>query len=143
MPRDPRKLRVFALADVLVPEIYAATKSSPAEERFGLVSQLRRAAVSVPANIVEGCGRRKTNDYLHSLNMAKGSAYELGYPLGLSARLDMMPTKDAGVLQDKCGHIAASLTALIDSLEHADEPDAGRPRQKPKPRLKDRSRPRV
>jgi len=83
MPRDPRKLRVFALADGLVPEIYGATKSFPTEERFGLVSQLRRAAVSVPANIVEGCGRRKTNDYLHFLNIATGSAYELGYLLGV------------------------------------------------------------
>jgi four helix bundle protein len=132
MPRDPWKLRVFALADSLVPEIYGATRSFPTEERFGLVSQLRRAAVSVPANIVEGCGRRKTNDYLHFLNIATGSAYELGYLLGLSARLEMMPAKDAGALQDTCGHIAASLTALIDSLERADEPDAPKVRQKPK-----------
>lgn len=60
MPRDPRKLRVFGMADELVPLIYKATVKFPTEEKYGLVSQMRRAAVSIPSDIVEGCGRRST-----------------------------------------------------------------------------------
>ena len=120
MPRDPRKLRVFGLADDLVPEIYQATRSFPDEEKFGLVSQMRRAAVSIAANIAEGCGRRTTADYLRFLAIATGSAYELGYLCGLSGRLDMLKRAHASTLQSRCGAIAASLTALVDSLENAD-----------------------
>jgi four helix bundle protein len=131
MPRDPRKLRVFALANSLVPAIYEHTRSFPADERFGLVVQMRRAAVSIPANTVEGCGRRKTQDYLRFLSIANGSAYELGYLAGLSARLGMMAPDDADALSSQAGHIAASLTALIESLDGADDeprPHARAPR---------------
>ena len=130
MPRDPRKLRVFGLADELVPVIYEATRTFPPEEKFGMVSQMRRAAVSIPANIVEGCGRRSTADYLRFLNIATGSAYELGYLCGLSGRLGMLKNVEASKLKTECGQIAASLTALIESLERADEPSSSS--QKPK-----------
>ena len=129
MARDPRKLRVFAVADSLVPSIYQHTRSFPAEERFGLIAQMRRAAVSIAANIVEGCGRTKTQDYLRFLAIANGSAYELGYLVSLSARLGMMASSDAEALSKQAGHIAASLTALIEAL---DQSDAG----KTKPRAK-------
>ena len=121
MPRDPRKLRVFTIADTLVPAIYEHTRSFPADERFGLVVQMRRAAVSIPANIVEGCGRRRTKDYLRFLSIANGSAYELGYLVGLSVRLGMMTRENADALSSQAGHIAASLTALIESLDGADD----------------------
>jgi four helix bundle protein len=123
MPRDPRKLRVFGLADDLVPDIYQATRSFPDEEKFGLISQMRRAAVSIAANIAEGCGRSTTGDYLRFLTMATGSAYELGYLSGLSGRLGMLKRSHASTLQSRCGSIAASLTALVESLEQADAPD--------------------
>jgi four helix bundle protein len=121
MPRDPRKLRVFTIADTLVPAIYEHTRSFPADERFGLVVQMRRAAVSIPANIVEGGGRRRTKDYLRFLSIANGSAYELGYLVGLSVRLGMMTRENADALSSQAGHIAASLTALIESLDGADD----------------------
>jgi four helix bundle protein len=119
MARDPRKLRVFALADALVPDIYQATKGFPSEERYGLVAQMRRAAVSIATNIVEGCARRTTKDYLNFLTVANGSAYELTYLLGLSTRLGMLAEQASESLSTRSGEIAAGLTALIKALENA------------------------
>lgn len=126
MARDPRKLRVFALADRLVMAIYDITKGFPGEEKFGLVSQMRRAAVSIPANIAEGCGRRTTSDYLRFLTIANGSAYELAYLSGLTGRLNLTKAAAAADLVDRSEHVAASLTALIESLEGADASDMQR-----------------
>src|SRR6266436_5160044 len=97
--RDHRKLRAYELADSFVVAIYRATKGFPREELFGLVSQMRRASVSVVANIVEGCARQTHNDYLRFLDIALGSLREVGYYVDLSLRLGYLSKESANPLQ--------------------------------------------
>ena len=77
--RDHTKLRAFELADAVAMLVYRVTAGFPKEEVFGLTSQIRRAAVSVPSNIVEGCARDSQADYLRFLNIAFGSLRELNF----------------------------------------------------------------
>jgi four helix bundle protein len=73
--RDHKKLRAFELADDLVVSLYLATKTFPRDELFGLTSPMRRAAVSVASNIVEGCARHSEADYIHFLQMPPSSRW--------------------------------------------------------------------
>lgn len=84
--RDHTQLRAFELADEVAMLVYRVTAGFPKEELFGLTSQIRRAAVSVPSNIVEGCARASEAEYLRFLNIAFGSLRELHYQLNLSKR---------------------------------------------------------
>jgi four helix bundle protein len=113
MSRKHENLKVFALSDELAVATYRATRAFPVAERFGLQSQLRRAAVSVPTNIVEGCTRGSLRDYLHFLTIALGSASEAGYLLNLSRRLDYLGESD---LEEQYKGLVRALQALIDSL---------------------------
>lgn len=114
--RDHRKLRAFELADSLALAVYAATKSFPRAEQFGLTSQLRRAAVSIASNIVEGCARHSEADLLHFLDMAYGSAREAEYQISLAHRLGHLPDEDFSLLNGKCEETAKVLAGLIRSL---------------------------
>jgi four helix bundle protein len=117
MSRDHRKLKVFAAADALVPDVYRATAGMPMEERFGLQAQLRRSAVSIPTNIVEGCTRQSTRDYLHFLTIALGSASELRYLIGLAYRLDFLSGQPVPALEKKCDELVRALQSLINALQ--------------------------
>ena len=92
--RDHRQLRAFQLADELVLLVYRVTRSFPADELYGLRSQIRRSAVSVPSNIVEGCTRISDLEYVRFLDIAFGSLRELTYQLDLSHRLGFVSEED-------------------------------------------------
>jgi four helix bundle protein len=119
MSRDHRKLRVFVLADRLVIELYQASARFPSSERYGLQAQVRRAAVSVATNIVEGAMRRTDKDYVRFLDIVAGSAAETSYLVDLAGRLDFLAPRDRERLEAGYNHLCASLIALINSLKDA------------------------
>jgi four helix bundle protein len=114
--RDHLRLKAFGLADRLALDIYSATRNFPDEEKFGLTAQLRRAAVSIAANIVEGCARISPAEYLRFLSIAYASAKELQYEISLARRLGYLEQKCAERLQDQSTQTAKTLWGLIESL---------------------------
>ncbi len=85
--RDPNGLTVFLRADEVAKAVYQLTYDFPSEERFHLTSQIRRAATSVPSNLVEGCSRESERDFTRFVEISLGSAMELEYQLGLASHL--------------------------------------------------------
>jgi four helix bundle protein len=116
MSRDPYKLEAFVIADSLIVDLYRATREFPAEERFALQSQIRRAAVSVAANLVEGCARRSERDYLHFVSIAIGSASEVRYLIRLAVRLGFVETGAGDKLAHGYGRVSRALQALTTAI---------------------------
>jgi four helix bundle protein len=114
MSRDHTKLKVFGMADELVLDVYRATKALPSDERYGLTSQIRRASVSVPTNLVEGSARVTLADYLRFVGIALASANETHYLLTLARRLEYL---DTAVLEERYNHLVRGLQALYNALE--------------------------
>jgi four helix bundle protein len=116
--RDHKKLRAFELADDLAVRIYIMTKKFPKEEIFGLTSQMRRAAVSVPSNIVEGCARDSQTEYHRFLELAFGSLRELNYQHSLATRLNFINQSDPETINFKMKLIETEkvLCALLKSM---------------------------
>lgn len=114
--RDHTKLRAFELADEVAVLIYRVTRGFPKDEIYGLTSQMRRAAISVPSNIVEGCARKSQSEYLHFLEIAFGSLRELHYQFGLSKRLGYLDEYDIPVCGPKIMETEKVLGALIRSM---------------------------
>ena len=117
MARDHRKLRVFNQADALLLAVYRATATFPVEERYVLQAQLRRAAISAATNIVEGCARRTTREYVQFLNVANGSTAEACYLVDVAHRLGFLPPKVETELVERYTELTKGLQKLISSLE--------------------------
>src|SRR5689334_20741926 len=113
MSRDHRKLRAFVLADQLVMHVYKVSAGFPASERYGLQSQLRRSALSVATNIVEGSARRTQAEYAHFVNIAASSAAETEYLVDLSRRLGLIAEDTGAGLAAEYRQLAAGLQALL------------------------------
>lgn len=122
--QDHTKLQVFVMADELVPEVYRRTESFPSTERFGLQSQIRRAAVSVATNIVEGCGRRTGRELLNFLTIAHGSAAETKYLIQLSRRLGFLDEEGSNDVAARYEKVLRAL-GLIRKIE-SPEIDTGK-----------------
>jgi len=115
--RDHRRLLAYAKARELVLAVYQATSKFPREEQFGLTAQIRRASVSVPSNLVEGCARRSELDYRRFVDMALGSARELEFQLELARDLGFLG--ENGSLIGSAQEVARLVAGLANSLAKA------------------------
>ena len=112
-----RDLRVWQAGIALAEKCYRLTKFFPRDELYGLVAQMRRAAVSIPANIAEGYGRDQLGSYLHFLRAAQGSLKEVETHLILSERLGMTKEDETAPILNDCEELGKMLRALIRKLE--------------------------
>lgn len=116
--RDYKNIKAYQFADDLVVEIYKATKDFPKEELYGLISQLRRAAVSIATNIAEGASRQHKKDYLQFLYIARGSIAETEHLLHLSHRLSYLGSSEFEKINALRQETAKTLFGLITSVEN-------------------------
>jgi len=116
-----RDLEVWRESMTLVEEIYTLSKGFPSEERFGLTSQFRRAAVSIPSNIGEGARRKRRKAFLHHLDIAMGSQGEVDVQLELAMRLAFCTAEKRALIQQRVDRIGRMLNGLISSLQTEDE----------------------
>ncbi len=118
MTRSWRNLKVWEKAHELVLSIYSLTTRFPKTETYALSDQIKRAAYSVPANIVEGQSRNTTREYLSFLFNARGSLEELRYFLLLARDLEYIAKEDYQKLENRCAEISIMLNGLIKSLKN-------------------------
>ncbi len=118
MLKNYKELKVWQKAYQLCLVLYKSTRSFPKEERYGLTSQLRRSAVSVPSNIAEGYGRQTTKEYIQALYIAYGSNCELETQILLAGDLGYIETEDLEKLQKNLGDVERMLKGLIKSLKN-------------------------
>ena len=115
--QDYKKLKVWKLSHNLVINLYKITSSFPANERFSLVSQIKRAAISIPANIAEGCGRGSNNDLARFIKISLGSAFELEYFIFLSVELKFITSENSENILSKIIEIKQMLSSLLKKIK--------------------------
>ncbi|MCH7917245.1 MAG: four helix bundle protein [Planctomycetes bacterium] len=117
MNRAHKKLAVWQGAVHLATQLYKQTESFPDSEKFGLVSQLRRAGVSVPSNIAEGAARNSDRDFLRFLNMANGSLSEIDTQLEIARQLNYLHPDEVASIEDLVNSVSIKLAGLIRHLK--------------------------
>lgn len=111
-----RNWDIYCSSKKLVKQVYLVTSDFPESEKFGLISQVRRAAVSIPTNIAEGAGRQTDKDFRNFLYVALGSAFEVETLLELSFDLNLVASEKFGELKDHVDHIQRQLNSFIQKL---------------------------
>lgn len=111
-----KELKVWDKAHQLTLKVYQLTKLFPKEEIYGLTSQVRRSASSIPANIAEGCGKKSQLELAHYLNTSLGSANETEYHLLLAKDLNYFQVEEYNVLSEQINEIKAMLISLISKV---------------------------
>ena len=114
-----RNLEVWRVSHELTLQVYVATRAFPNDERFGLTSQLRRAAASIGANLAEGCGRGSDADFARFTQIANGSASELVYHLMLARDLGYLGADQFAALDAQAQRVMRMLTSLLKRLRAA------------------------
>lgn len=112
-----RELRVWQAAMILVEKVYMLTHDFPKQETYGLTSQIRRAAVSIPSNIAEGHTREHLKEYLHHLSMAQASLAELETQLEIAVRLQYLPPEAVQQIQSDINLLGKQMYALRNALK--------------------------
>lgn len=111
-----RELVVWQKAMELAKEVYLVTQNFPADERFGLTSQIRRAVVSIASNIAEGQGRASTGEFRQFLGHARGSLYEVETQIQLANNLGFINSQQFGLIEKLSTEVAKLLNGLIRSI---------------------------
>ena len=117
MERAHKKLDVWKLSMRLAKEIYHLTSRFPREEQYGIISQMRRAATSIPANIAEGAARRSKKEFLQFLSVSGGSLSELDTFLDLSLMLGYTTNEEKSVIDDLIAKVGMTLAGLMRNLQ--------------------------
>lgn len=112
-----KNLNAWLKSFAFVKEVYSITQSFPPEEKFGLISQMRRAAVSVPVNIAEGAARKSKKEFIQFLHISLGSMTELDTLILLSCELEFIPKEKADILINELDSIGRIIYGLIKSVE--------------------------
>jgi four helix bundle protein len=117
--RNYKDLQVWAKAHTLTLAVYMSTRCFPADERFGLTSQIRRSCASIPANLAEGCGRRSDGEMARFIQIAMGSGAELSYHLLLAKDLAFLKPADYTQLESELSAVMRMLSSLSQKLRSA------------------------
>ncbi len=112
-----KKLNAWQKSFEFVKDVYALTIQFPTEEKFGLVSQMRRASVSIPVNIAEGAARKSSKEFIQFLHISLGSATELDTLILLATELEFISKKESEELIEKLDIIGKLIYGLIKSIE--------------------------
>ena len=115
--RNFRDLKVWSKAHALTLDVYRATAVFPKEERYGLTQQLRRACVSIEANLAEGCGRRSNNEFARFIRIAMGSATEVECHLMIARDLGFLAAQTHAALARVLDEVKRMLNALLERVE--------------------------